>query len=540
MFSPETAKPSTPVNWIVVLGVLLVLFKLWMVGGHELLAKFRPHDDSLFATLAINLLEGNWLGEYNNKTLIKGVGYPVFMALAFWSGIPILTLQHLLYAFACLLAVIALRPSVNHRLALFGVFMLLLFNPLTYSYPLMSATLRSSLYLSLVLIVFSSALGLWQRRNRVDGAALAWSASLAVSFTWLWHTREESVWILPALVAYVLVYLAPVRWNAGSGMVARLGMLVIPLLVFSAAHFTIRHLNHSHYGVAVINELKSDEFTSALGGLMNIRPDKPERHVTVSVDAQARAFEASPTFAELKPFLDGESKMLAAFYIWRLRSAVRRAGYYDRPDDATREFEFYQKMGEELRIACENGSLDCFDRKATIRPAWHPEFNEHVLGELAGLTGQALTFSLFQSNANEFASKEDMDTLFAYNLLTGEDALRKSQYFEPKWPGYYRNMVERKQALMAVVGKVYNYVAPVLFVAALLFHLWLLVQMAMRRELAAKPVYGLIILGSIFTILAMLTFVKITIWPVSRPMHTLSPLMLLYIGYILLPVREDA
>ena len=161
---------------------------------------------------------------------------------------------------------------------------------------------------------------------------------------------------------------------------------------------------------------------------MNIRPDSPERHVTVSVDAQARAFDASPTFAELKPFLDGESKMLAAFYIWRLRSAVRRAGYYDRPDDATREFEFYRKMGEELRVACENGSLDCFDRKATIRPAWHPEFNKYVLEELAGLTGQALTFSLFQPNASEYASKEDMDTLFAYNLLTGEDALRKSQY----------------------------------------------------------------------------------------------------------------
>ena len=61
----------------------------------------------------------------------------------------------------------------------------------------------------------------------------------------------------------------------------------------------------------------------------------------------------------------------------------------------------------------------------------------------------------------------------------------------------------------------------------------------MRRELSPRPVFALVILGSILTILAMLTFVKITIWPVTRPMHTLSPLVLLYIGYVLLPLDGE-
>jgi hypothetical protein len=530
MFSQNSFHTRPVLNWLVIVAIAFVVFKLWMVGGHELMAKFRPHDDSLFATLAINLLEGNWLGDYSNKTLIKGVGYPMFMVISFWSGIPILTLQHLLYVVSCLLVVVALRPNVRNG-ALLGVFLLLLFNPLTYSYPLMSATLRSSLYLSLILSVFAAAMGLWNRRNRMDGTALLWSLVLAISFTWLWNTREESVWILPAMVVFAVVYVAPFSWNAGSSPVFRLVMLVIPLLVYVAAQFTIIQLNEKHYRVGVINELKSDEFTSALGGLMNIRPEKPERHVTVSIDAEQKAFEASPTFARLRPFLEGKSKMLAAFYIWRLRSAVRRAGYYDRPDDATREFEFYRQMGEELRIACETGKL--------IRPAWHSEFNGDILPVFSELTAQAFTFSLFQPDSSGFASKEDMDTLFAYNLLTGEDALRKSQYFAPKLPEYYRDMVARKQGLMGLFGKLYKYGVPLLFAVALVLHLFWLVRMAMRRELKARPVFGLVLLGSIISILVMLTFVKITIWPVTRPMHNLSPLVLLYISYMLLPFEKD-
>ncbi len=485
------------------------------------------------------MLEGNWLGEYSNKTLIKGVGYPVFMVLSVWLGIPILTLQHFLYIFACSVTVVALKPVVRNPVLLFLVFLLLLFNPLNYSYPLMSATLRASLYLSLSLTVFAALIGLWHRRSDSRWQSVLWSILLAVSFSWLWVTREESIWIIPALLVFTVFYLFSSRSSSGSGIIFRGTMLLIPAITFVLIQFSIVQMNKKHYGVDVANELKSAEFTSALGGLMRIRPDQVQKQVTVSKDAQARAFEVSPTFAELKPYLEGESKMLAAFYIWSLRSAVRRAGYYDRPADATREFDFYRRMGQELELACNDGRLDCYDRAASLRPVWLPQFNNQIWPVFRQLTTQVLTFSLFQPSSAKTGSKEDLDTLIYYDFLTGENTLRKSVYFEGKVPNYYRELVTKKERLMATVGEFYKYAVPVMFLAAIAVHLYLFGTMIVRRKFADKPVFGLILLGSIFTVLVMLTFVKITIWPVTRPMHTLSPIILLYIGYMLLPFREE-
>ncbi len=77
------------------------------------------------------------------------------------------------------------------------------------------------------------------------------------------------------------------------------------------------------------------------------------------------------------------------------------------------------------------------------------------------------------------------------------------------------------------------------FVIAIAVHVGCLGTMTVKRRLEAKPVFGLVLLGSIFTVLCLLTYVKITIWPVVRPMHTLSPIILLYVVYVLTPNARD-
>ena len=45
-----------------------------------------PHDDGLFLALGQSLAEGKWLGSFNQFTLMKGPGYPAFLALIHWIG----------------------------------------------------------------------------------------------------------------------------------------------------------------------------------------------------------------------------------------------------------------------------------------------------------------------------------------------------------------------------------------------------------------------------------------------------------------------
>ena len=44
---------------------------------------------------------------------------------------------------------------------------------------------------------------------------------------------------------------------------------------------------------------------------------------------------------------------------------------------------------------------------------------------------------------------------------------------------------------------------------------------------------ALLPLGSVLTLIAMLTYVLVTLWPINRPLHTLYPLVLLYAAWCL-------
>ena len=82
--------------------VLVTAAKLWLTGGQVIYA-IGPafHDDKLFARLAAHVLNGEWLGPYDQFTLAKGPMFPVFLAGAFWIGLPLILTQQLVYAGAC-------------------------------------------------------------------------------------------------------------------------------------------------------------------------------------------------------------------------------------------------------------------------------------------------------------------------------------------------------------------------------------------------------------------------------------------------------
>ena len=89
----------------------LILVKLWLVSAQPVIAmRWASYDDGLFLHLAHNLLDGAWLGPFNELTLAKGCFYPIWIALVARLGIPLLLSQHLLYLLAVLAVVGAVRP----------------------------------------------------------------------------------------------------------------------------------------------------------------------------------------------------------------------------------------------------------------------------------------------------------------------------------------------------------------------------------------------------------------------------------------------
>ncbi len=75
-----------------------------LIVGYLVVATHTPltiypgamHDDGLFIKLGMYLAEGQWLGPFSQFTLMKGPGYPAFLAVAHWLGISV-TLAHALF-----------------------------------------------------------------------------------------------------------------------------------------------------------------------------------------------------------------------------------------------------------------------------------------------------------------------------------------------------------------------------------------------------------------------------------------------------------
>ena len=244
--------------------VALTAAKLWLTSGQTLFA-IGPaiHDDRLFVELAGHLVRGEWLGPYNQYTLAKGPMFPLFIAAMFWLGLPLMLAQQLLYAGACAAVTRALAPWVRPAAAQFSLYALLLCNPMSYEAGNLSRLMRQNLYTPLGLLVIAGLVWLFARRRESWRRQAVPAALAGLALGGFWLTREESVWLLPA-VGLLLVGLAASlgrelreRWRPLSASVALLTLAaLLPFLIICS-------LNQRHYGWFGTVEFQSREFKAA-------------------------------------------------------------------------------------------------------------------------------------------------------------------------------------------------------------------------------------------------------------------------------------
>ena len=513
---------------------VLILVRLWLVESQlDLVATYTPADDYLFVRLAKNILNGAWLGPYDHYTLVKGPVYPLFIAFTHLTGIPLLFAQQLLYSLFCVLIVVIFRPLFKSQWPLVIIFFFLLFNPFMYVYPANSRVFRLGLSMPLVLIFFGLLGSLLLRSRESLLKLLLWSALLGISFSLLWFTREEGIWMLPSLFLfgfYFLIINNGLHWRE---FFRRMGCLLLIGLIFAGCKYSFSTLNHHYYGAPVIIELKTPEFQAALGGLMNIDGLGSKRYVPVSYDSQSAAFDASPTFSRLIEYFEDDPKkklkLHPSLYIWKLRDVVAKSGNADTLPEA---LSFYADIGKELQEACERGELACLDRKPSIRPVWRDQYYPLAPETFWKILKQAVTFSYFDNEKDEYLkwqSYAKTEWLGDYEYVTRARLVPSSRQKIRQLPPDYLRMIEEKFRVLIDIASGYKAIVPWFFILALTVHLVGAGKSVLTKSIHFEVVYGLIILGGILSLITILTYVKITLWPINRPLFSAYPLVLLYI-----------
>lgn len=523
--------------WI---GLGLTLFKLWLTGAQSIFAIGNATlDDRLFMELAQSLVRGEWLGSYNETTLAKGPAYPIFIALIFYLGLPLGLAQQALYAGACALFARACRPALSAG-ACCGVYLFLLWNPMSYEAATLGRIMRQHLATPLGIMIFAALVALYLRHTSGARQQARWSCLLGFSTGLFWLTREESIWILPSVVLLAGSFLFDAwRLSPAAGRTALRSLTMaaacamLPLLLVSWQ-------NHRHYGWFGTVELRAAEFKAAYGALQRVKvgPDLPQ--IPVTRQARETLYPLSPAMASLEPWLEREAwtdptlqdteglQIRGGWFVWALRESVARARL---APDARSSLHFYQTLADEVNALCDSGKIPAWPRRDSLVPRWHE-------GQPAAVARTVLWFTDFVAGFTSFTpytplSIGDREELKLFHDLTGDDlssSVRAAAIEKPSREG----LNSYKLGLLYTIGTNSSFALFVAWIVALVIFLLRIFQCLRRRHLTYPLVLAIAALGGLTSFLVINALVHVLSFPLIA-VSTFGPVYpLLLIFYVAL------
>lgn len=398
-------------GWFWAAAVLTAL-KLWLTAGQTVYA-IGPaiHDDRLFVDLAGHLIDGHWLGPYNQFTLAKGPMFPLFIAGAFWLGLPLIIAQQLLYAAACATLTHSLRPWLRTRAAWFLFYVVLLWNPMSFDAGNLSRVMRQNLYTPLALFCVAGLVLLFTRRAEPWRRQIGPAVLAGLSLGCFWLTREESIWFLPAVSLLLLAPLLALgrelrhRWRDSAAVLGCFALAgVLPITIVCAQ-------NLRYYGWFGTVEFHSSEFKDAYGALTRLKVGPTLSQVPITRQQRELAYDISPTFRRLQPYFEGfvsdnwseknlfpadERQIRGGWFVWAFRDALTGASM---APDAKTALMHFRMIADEINTACDAGRAPAGPRRSGFAPPITPALARPLLDTGLEYTAFFILFRNFTAYA---------------------------------------------------------------------------------------------------------------------------------------------
>lgn len=306
MESRASGTKTSPINsrtWkknfiFIVIFAILIAFRIWLTFGIPKCYFYAPHDDLFFAKAANDLLNGQWLGKFDNITLIKVPFYAFFLAFSSLTHLPLLFNETIFYIGACLLLDRSVQPLIKNRWWRLLLFTILLYCPASLITGWTVRVYREYVYFSLTLMVIAFAIGLLLRVNTTLKAMIGWGIGFGISLSAFLLTREEGAWIIPALF-YFFICCFWIIWKKGSAQKWQQSIaLFIPIFLAYLPILVVSSVNYSYYGLWGTSDQLDPDFNRVINTLGRIKTGSTwYPYVRVSHESLDKAYAASPMMA---------------------------------------------------------------------------------------------------------------------------------------------------------------------------------------------------------------------------------------------------
>ena len=396
------------------------------------------HDDWIMVHMADALRSGQWLGEYNDLTLTKGMFFPFYLAVLNFLRLSYLSVSALLYTVSCMIFVYALRPLLKKYWACFTLYLVLLWNPVSYSVQAFQRVYRNSISYIQVLLIFGGLLALWLRRKEPVKKQILWLLTAAIGMVTFFYTREDAIWVEPFLLVFLLVYLGTMffSWKKEHRReyVGKAVLVLLPFLCVWGAGQLIAQENDNHYNIRLTNELQKGGFAEMYKSMMAVKPEEDIPGVTMTREKIARMCDECPTLEKLEPYIQssrlywagsGENEkdweVRDGWVFWIFRTALAQAGYYT---DGETVNQVCLQIRDELEAAMDEGRLT---RQATMPSTYMSPWREGYLGDLFGALGKAIayttTYDEMETLVYLYSEPDENGGIPLFERMTGDKAV---------------------------------------------------------------------------------------------------------------------
>ena len=368
----------------------------------------QVYDDAVVYNSMYSIAGGHWLGDYTSNTLIKGAFFPLYMAVLNFLGLSYTHITTLIYTLACIYFIYAISGLFKNKNLLIPIFILLLFNPITYASWTFQRIYRNGTVCTQILFIFASIFLLYIKRNEkmrnLILPALIGGGALAS----LWQTKEDGIWIIPFIVVATLLTITLLIIENRKELKEKIKtisiktvIIITPIIMLYLGNVMFGLLNNIKYHVFVTNEKSGGYIDKAIHAINSVKvEDEQHNYVSASRKKIEEVYKISPTLESIKDVLEvslnawdnndihpQDGEVDDGWFFWALKGAVEEKGYYA---NAQTSNEFYKNVYEEVTKAISDGKVET--NRLVLGVVWRNHYFIDIFGHLSKILKYVINY----------------------------------------------------------------------------------------------------------------------------------------------------
>ena len=308
-----------------------------------------PYDDALMIRQSSSILNGNYLGIYNNMTLIKGPIFPFLLALIRYIHVSYSIIFTIIYIGCSLYFVNALKKIIKDKRMLIIILSFILFNPVTYSSELMQRLYRNVLSIPELLLFLGAIINvLFDNKHTIIN-----NVFLGIITSIMLLTREDTLWTFVVLFFVYLYQIIGFLKNRRKTNLVKIMISLFPIFVIIINMNFVSLINYINYNTYTYNELRDTTFKKAYKKVLEIKDDEKIDKVAIPRSTFYKLAEHSSLLQLSKEDMDMFFELFQnengeidnGNVVWYFRNLVNR---HNKFKDGKEARIFYNKLSIEL------------------------------------------------------------------------------------------------------------------------------------------------------------------------------------------------